>query len=307
MSSITRLSLINMNYVDQFLDTIWMEHGLSQNTLSSYRYDLLQFSNWLIQADSKENKQILDANRDDLLEYLSYRHAKKFHPRSTSRSLSCLRRFYRWLLREELISQDPTLNIDNPKIGKPLPKSLSEEDIEALLDAPDTTEAIGLRDRAMLELLYASGLRISELINLTILSVNLKQGVVRVVGKGSKERLVPMGEDAIDWLTRYLKEARAELLRGKSSDILFVSNHSKAMARQTFWHRIKQYAILADIKTDLSPHTLRHAFATHLLNHGADLRVVQLLLGHSDLSTTTIYTHIAKERLKSIHAEHHLA
>jgi integrase/recombinase XerD len=227
------------------------------------------------------------------------------HARSTARFLSCARRFYRWLLQSEKITTDPTLNIESPKLGRSLPKTLSEQDVEALLNAPDISTAIGIRDRAMLEVLYASGLRITELVTLDLNSVNIRQGVIRVMGKGSKERLVPIGEDALDWVTKYLEQARAELLGGKVASVLFVSQHAKGMTRQTFWHRLKVYAGLAHISSTLSPHILRHAFATHLLNHGADLRVVQMLLGHSDVSTTTIYTHVAKARLQALYKQHH--
>jgi integrase/recombinase XerD len=287
--------------IEQFLDALWLERGLSQNTMSAYRTDLLHFAQWL----DKRATDLLTVKREDLQAYLAYRYQQKLHPRSTARFLSCVRRFYRWQLREEKITQDPTLNIESPKIGRPLPKSLSESEVEALLAAPDLNTALGMRDRAMLEVLYASGLRITELITLPMTAVNLRQGVVRVMGKGSKERLVPLGEEASDWVVRYLQSARAELLAGKTCDTVFVSQQAQMMTRQTFWHRIKQYAKTAGIRSALSPHTLRHAFATHLLNHGADLRVVQLLLGHSDVSTTTIYTHIAQARLRSLYSQHH--
>lgn len=287
--------------INQFLDALWLERGLSQNTLSAYRADLSLFATWL------ENKSttLLSVSRDDVLAYLSYRYQKKFHPRSTARFLSCIRRFYHWLLREERIAIDPTLNVESPKLGRSLPKTLSEAEVEQLLAAPDVNTALGLRDRAMLEVLYASGLRITELISLSMTSINLRQGVVRVMGKGSKERLVPLGEEASSWMMKYIESARAELLNGAASEVLFISQRAQMMTRQTFWHRIKHHAATSGIRSRLSPHTLRHAFATHLLNHGADLRVVQLLLGHSDVSTTTIYTHVAKERLKSLYLQHH--
>lgn len=287
--------------IHEFLDALWLERGLSQNTMSAYRTDLQAFVNWL----ATRHGEIQSVSREEVLAYLSHRYQLKFHPRSTARLLSCLRRFYRWLLREERINIDPTLNVESPKLGRPLPKTLTEAEVEQLLAAPDTGTALGLRDRAMLEVLYASGLRITELVNLNMTSINLRQGVVRVTGKGNKERLVPLGEEASSWILHYLESARGELLNGKMSDVVFVSQHSQGMTRQTFWHRIKHHAAAAGISTRLSPHTLRHAFATHLLNHGADLRVVQLLLGHSDVSTTTIYTHVAKERLKSLYDQHH--
>jgi len=246
-----------------------------------------------------------DAGRELILDHLAWRLDQGYKPRSTARFLSGLRGFFRYLLREKLIAVDPTLQVEMPQLGRPLPKSLSEADVEALLQAPDLGEAIGQRDRAMLEVLYACGLRVTELVSLTLDQVNLRQGVLRVMGKGSKERLVPMGEEAVVWLERYLRGGRAELLNGRPSDVLFPSLRGEQMTRQTFWHRIKHQAQVAGIDKSLSPHTLRHAFATHLLNHGADLRVVQMLLGHSDLSTTQIYTHVAKARLQQLHAQHH--
>lgn len=287
--------------VQSFLDALWLERGVSPNTLAAYRSDLSKFEAWLC----AQGCDLLALNRELLLAYLAHRHATHAHPRSTARFLSCVRRFYQWLLREELKVDDPTLNVAMPKIGKPLPKALSEADVEALLSAPDLGTPLGLRDRAMLEVLYASGLRISELVNLGLSAVNLRQGVVRVMGKGNKERLVPLGEEATRWISDYIAQARPGLLHGRTSDTLFISQQGQAMTRQTFWHRIKQHAGVAGIKRSLSPHTLRHAFATHLLNHGADLRVVQLLLGHSNISTTTIYTHVAKARLQALYAQHH--
>ena len=287
--------------VDRFLDALWMEKGLSANTVGAYRRDLSGFAQWL----QKQSCSLEQASGQQVQQHLAERLAKGFSSRSTARFLSCLRGFYRYLVRENLIEVDPTALIENPNLGRPLPKSLSEEEVEALLAAPAVDQAIGLRDRTMLEVLYACGLRVSELVALTTHQVNQRQGVVRVFGKGSKERLVPLGEESSDWLRRYLREARPELLKGKVSEVVFPSTRGQAMTRQTFWHRIKHWAAVAGISKPLSPHTLRHAFATHLLNHGADLRVVQLLLGHSDLSTTQIYTHVANSRLKALHAEHH--
>ncbi|MBD8474217.1 site-specific tyrosine recombinase XerD [Pseudomonas sp. CFBP 8770] len=287
--------------IDQFLDALWLEKGLSENSRNSYRSDLALFNGWL-----HERGIALDAaGRDVLLDHLAWRVEQGYKARSTARLLSGARGFYRYLLREKLIGADPTLQIDMPQLGKPLPKSLSEADVEALLQAPDLSEPIGQRDRAMLEVLYACGLRVTELISLTLDQVNLRQGVLRVVGKGNKERLVPMGEEAVVWVERYLRDGRHELLGGRPSDVVFPSQRGEQMTRQTFWHRIKHQAQVAGIAKSLSPHTLRHAFATHLLNHGADLRVVQMLLGHSDLSTTQIYTHVARARLQELHARHH--
>ncbi|ARN76444.1 site-specific tyrosine recombinase XerD [Oceanicoccus sagamiensis] len=293
--------------IDRYLDALWMEKGLSQNTLSSYRSDLIHFDRWLL----PRSVQLLRAQGSDIQEYLAYRLEKSQSStpiakrRSAARLLSCLRGFYRYQLRESQISLDPSLDIESPAIGRPLPKSISEEDVEALLAAPDTDEPLELRDRAMLELLYASGLRVTELVSLQVGQLSLTQGVVRVMGKGSKERLVPTGEEALLWLQRYMQKGRPLLLGNTMSDVMFPSKRGTMMTRQTFWHRIKVYAQRAAISSPLSPHTLRHAFATHLINHGADLRVVQLLLGHSDLSTTQIYTHVARERMKDLHAQHH--
>jgi integrase/recombinase XerD len=287
--------------IDRFLDALWLEKGLSDNTRDAYRSDLALFNGWL----QENGVELLSVGREAILDHLSWRVDHAYKPRSTARFLSGVRGFYRYLLREKLIEVDPTLQIDMPQLGKPLPKSLSEADVEALLAAPDPSEAIGQRDRAMLEVLYACGLRVTELISLTLEQVNLRQGVLRVMGKGSKERLVPMGEEAIVWVERYMRDARHELLNGRPSDVMFPSQRGEQMTRQTFWHRIKHQAKVAGIGKNLSPHTLRHAFATHLLNHGADLRVVQMLLGHSDLSTTQIYTHVARARLQDMHAKHH--
>ncbi|MBI6667235.1 site-specific tyrosine recombinase XerD [Pseudomonas syringae] len=295
------MAAIDHPLIDRFLDALWLEKGLSDNTRDSYRSDLALFNGWL----QERNVDLISAGREVILDHLAWRVENAYKPRSTARFLSGARGFYRYLLREKLISVDPTLQIDMPQLGKPLPKSLSEADVEALLAAPDLSEPIGERDRAMLEVLYACGLRVTELISLTLEQVNLRQGVLRVMGKGSKERLVPMGEESIVWVERYLRGARDELLGGKPSDVLFPSSRGDQMTRQTFWHRIKHQATVAGIGKSLSPHTLRHAFATHLLNHGADLRVVQMLLGHSDLSTTQIYTHVARARLQELHARHH--
>jgi len=322
----------NASLISAYLDSLWLEKGLSDNTLSAYGSDLKKFSAWLSDNhqvsqgnNSAECKTLLQVQRLDIFDYLAFQNSigtddsatsvkvngsrvsNTVHKsaRSMSRFISCLRGFYRYALRENLIQEDPSAQIDFPKLGRPLPKALSEQDVEKLLAAPDISEALGSRDRAMLELLYACGLRVSELISLEMSQLNLRQGVVRLIGKGNKERLVPMGGEALAVLESYFKGARAELLTQGLNDVVFPSKRGKKMTRQTFWHRVKHYAVLAGIQTDLSPHTLRHAFATHLLNHGADLRVVQLLLGHSDLSTTQIYTHIAKQRLQDLHSEHH--
>jgi len=287
--------------IEHFLDALWMERGLSGNTLAAYRNDLKGFALWL----AGRNRTLLGAHRDDLLDYLSVRVTGGAKPRSTARLLSSLRRFYRHLIREGRLKEDPSVRIDTPRIGRPLPVSLSEDEVELLLSSPDETDALGLRDRAMLELLYACGLRVSELVGLAAEQVNIPQGVVRLMGKGSKERLVPLGEEAIDWLQRYINESRPELAGNGNARQLFITRRGKGMTRQAFWHRLRHHAAIAGIDRKLSPHTLRHAFATHLLNHGADLRVVQMLLGHSDLSTTQIYTHVARERLKDLHARHH--
>ncbi len=287
--------------IDRYLDAIWLEKGLSKNTISSYRRDLSQFALSMAEVDLN----LLSVDGKALQDHLAKRLKQGLSARSTSRFLSCIRGFYHYQVRENILNEDPTAHIQNPKLGKPLPKSLSESDVEALLAAPELDDVLGLRDRTMLEILYACGLRVSELVNLTLAQVNLRQGVVRVFGKGSKERLVPLGEEAMTWITRYLRESRPSLLKDSSSNILFPSRRGLVMTRQTFWHRIKYWAKVANITKPLSPHTLRHAFATHLLNHGADLRVVQLLLGHSDLSTTQIYTHVATSRMQALHIAHH--
>lgn len=291
----------NQAILDDFIDRIWLEEGLSRNTMDSYRQDLTQFATWLEKAVDKDLFQVEQA---DIQRYLAFKFPTS-KPRSVSRLIASLRRLYRFALRENKISIDPSLQIESPKLPRSLPKSLSEEDVEALLNAPDVENSIGLRDRAMLELLYASGLRVTELVSLKVTEVSLSEGVVRVTGKGSKTRLVPMGEEATDWITRYLNEGRPPILERRLSDSLFVTNRGDAMTRQAFWYLIKRYALQAGIDKPMSPHVLRHAFATHLLNHGADLRVVQMLLGHADISTTQIYTHVARERLKLLHSMHH--
>lgn len=286
--------------LDTFIDHLWLEDGLSKNTLESYRLDLTTFAAWVCM----QQKQLLMIDKNDIQQYLAVKFPQS-KPRSIGRLIASLRRFYRYSLRENKISVDPTLQIESPKLPRSLPKSLNEEEVLALLNAPDLSEPPGLRDRAMLELLYACGLRVSELVGIKTTEVSLSDAVVRVTGKGSKTRLVPMGEEAADWIGRYLKDARPEILQKRLSDSLFVTNRGEAMTRQAFWYLIKRYALLAGIHKHMSPHVLRHAFATHLLNHGADLRVVQMLLGHSDISTTQIYTHVARERLKKLHAQHH--
>ncbi len=288
--------------VERYLDSLWMERGLSENTLSAYRRDLTLFSEWL---DQQGAQSLLAADASQIQSYLGLKLRQGASPRSSARFLSAARSFYRWSLREGRIVDDPTLRIESPKQGRPLPKSLSETDVDQLLSTPDLELPLEFRDRTMLEILYACGLRVSELVSLRVEQVGLNQGIVRVLGKGGKERLVPMGEEALDWLTQYMRGPRTELLKGQPSNVLFPSNRSREMTRQTFWYRIKIYAKRAGIQTHLSPHTLRHAFATHLLNHGADLRVVQMLLGHSDLSTTQIYTHVASQRMQALHEQHH--
>ncbi|MGD9842420.1 MAG: site-specific tyrosine recombinase XerD [Steroidobacteraceae bacterium] len=287
--------------IDRFLDAVWVERGLSANTLSAYRADLVGLDRWLQQHSSK----IDTATRSDLLAFMAARVTAGARPRSTARQLSSFRRFYRYLLRDNVIVDDPTVQIAMPKIGRALPKSLTEEEVDALLEAPATKDPLGNRDRTMLEVLYATGLRVTELVNLKLSQVNLNQGVVRIIGKGDRERLIPLGEESVKWLTQFVKGARMDILLERQSDYVFPTRRGDHMTRQAFWHIIKRYALKGGIDKDLSPHTLRHAFATHLLNHGADLRVVQMLLGHSDLSTTQIYTHVARERMKELHAQHH--
>jgi integrase/recombinase XerD len=276
-----------------------MERGLAENTLAAYRADLRRFSSWLADRD----RDLLTATRADVLEYLAGFAASP--PRSIARRLSSLRRFYQYLMRHARIGEDPCARVEAPRIGRTLPSALSESEVEALLEAPDLAAREGLRDRTLREVLYATGLRVSELVNLKLGQFNHEQGVVGVLGKGGKERLVPLGESALDWLERYLREARPQLRVAGSGDALFPSPRGGAISRQAFWYAIKRYATVAGISKPISPHSLRHAFATHLLNHGADLRVVQMLLGHSDISTTQIYTHVARERLKQLHAAHH--
>jgi integrase/recombinase XerD len=286
--------------LDAFIDHLWLEDGLSKNTLASYRLDLSMLALWIAQ----QQKTLLGVDQADIQQYLAVRFPQ-CKPRSISRLIASMRRFYRYLLRENKVSLDPTIQIQSPKLPRSLPKSLGEEEVIALLKAPNDLEPAGLRDRAMLELLYACGLRVSELVGIKATEVSLSDGVVRVTGKGSKTRLVPMGEEAIDWISRYLQEARPAILEQRLSDALFVTNRGAGMTRQAFWYLIKRYALVAGITKPMSPHVLRHAFATHLLNHGADLRVVQMLLGHADISTTQIYTHVARERLKNLHSNHH--
>ncbi len=291
----------NASVIDRFLDAVWMERGLSPNTLSAYRADLVGLDRWLKQHGS----QVETASRADLLSFMAWRVEEGARPRSSARQLSSFRRFYRYLLSENMVTEDPTSQIAMPKIGRALPKSLSEAEVDALLEAPMIKDPLGNRDRTMLEVLYATGLRVTELVNLKLSQVNLNQGVVRIVGKGNRERLIPLGEESVRWLAQFAQGARMEILLERQSEYLFPTRRGDHMTRQAFWHIIKRYAMKGGINKELSPHTLRHAFATHLLNHGADLRVVQMLLGHSDLSTTQIYTHVARERMKELHAQHH--
>ncbi|MEL7186666.1 MAG: site-specific tyrosine recombinase XerD [Pseudomonadota bacterium] len=287
--------------VDRFLDAIWMERGLSQNTLGAYRADLMTLGRSL----AEDEKAIDSARKADLLDFIAKRVESGAKPRSTARQLSSFRRFFRYIMREGLRDSDPTADIEMPRIGRSLPKTLSEDEVDALLNAPNTDEPLGHRDRAMLELLYATGLRVSELINLQQSQVNFNQGVLRIIGKGDRERLIPLGDESQRWLKEFINGPRMEILLERQTDYLFPTRRGDRMTRQAFWHIIKRYAEKADIRSKMSPHSLRHAFATHLLNRGADLRVVQMLLGHSDLSTTQIYTHVARERLKDLHGEHH--
>lgn len=292
---------VDSQLIMRYLDSMWAEKGLSDNTLSSYRRDLQAFAVWI----AAKNLSFIQVSATELQLFLADRFSQGLKARSTARFLSCVRGFYKFLVRENILKENPATFIENPKLGRPLPKTLTQQDVESLLQAPAGDDPLSMRDRAMLELLYASGLRVTELVSLQMDQVNLRQGVVRVFGKGSKERLVPMGEVAQQELELYLKGARVLLLGDTLSDVVFPSTRAQQMTRQTFWHRIKYWAKKAGIEKPLSPHTLRHAFATHLLNHGADIRSVQMLLGHSDISTTQIYTHIAKERLKQLHAVHH--
>jgi integrase/recombinase XerD len=286
--------------IDAFIDAIWLEEGLSTNTLAAYRRDLSLFSGWLAQRGKG-----LDATAEtDLNSYFAARHSQT-RATTANRRLTVFKRYFRWALREGVVTADPTLKLQSARQPLRVPKTLSEPQVEALLAAPDVDVPLGLRDRAMLELMYASGLRVSELVGLKTFSLGMNEGVLRVLGKGSKERLVPFGQIARDWLVRYLAEARAAILAGRQTDDVFVTARGHGMSRVMFWMIVKKHALAAGITAPLSPHTLRHAFATHLLNHGADLRAVQMLLGHADISTTTIYTHVARERLKSLHAQHH--
>lgn len=296
------ISSEDASVIEGFADALWMERGLSEHSLSAYQSDLRAFAAWL---RLRQGRNLLQVERLDVLDFLGHLVRAGRKPRSCARMLSALRQFYAYLLRQKSVDIDPTLRVDAPKLGRPLPRTLTENEVELLLATPDVTDDLGFRDRAMLELLYATGLRVSELVNLRTHQLSLNQGVVRVLGKGSKERLIPLGEEAADWLVRFIQGPRAIMLGIQPSDILFPSRKGGAMTRQSFWRLIKGYALMAGIHKDLSPHTLRHAFATHLLNHGADLRVVQMLLGHTDLSTTQIYTHVAQVRLKVLHQTHH--
>ena len=288
--------------LDAFIDNIWIEKGLSQNTLDSYRSDLEQFSSWL----EKNNLSYTKTSKKEILSYLSFLFQKGLGSKTVARKLSSLKSFFRYLVFKSIIPNDPSSEVETPKLLKSIPKSISEKEVEALLAAPDEKTDIGLRDKTMIETLYSCGLRISELTNLELLNLNLRQGVIRVIGKGQKERLVPMGDQLIGLLELYISSSRKNLLNKRHSDFLFLSARGQRMTRQSFWHRIKHYCLASGFEPDkISPHVLRHAFATHLLNNGADLRVVQLLLGHSDLNTTQIYTEVARQRLKRLHTEHH--
>ncbi|MEC7790518.1 MAG: site-specific tyrosine recombinase XerD [Pseudomonadota bacterium] len=291
----------NIQLIDQFLDAVWLESGLSANTLTAYRTDLKKMSDWL----EKQKRPLDKASKSELLDYLAHTVRSGVSVRSSARQLSSLRRFYRYLVREGIAESDPTSDLESPVIGKTLPKTLSESSVEQLLAAPAENTALGIRDRAMLETIYATGLRVSELVNLTLSGLDAAAGLVRVTGKGGRERIVPLGQEALAYLGQYLNDARPELLGDRVSEAVFVTRRGGPMSRQAFWQLIKRYATVAGVNEALSPHSLRHAFATHLLNHGADLRSVQMLLGHSDLSTTQIYTHVARARLQSLHAEHH--
>jgi integrase/recombinase XerD len=284
--------------IDQYIDEIWLERGLSENTLAAYRRDLLQLARVL-------PVPLLRASSGHLLDTVAERFQAGYKTRSSARWLSCIKGFYRHQVHKGRLKADPSARLELPKLGRSLPGSLSESEVTSLLQAPDIDDPVGLRDRAMLELLYASGLRVSELVGLSVAALNQRQGVVRVLGKGGKERLVPVGQEALGWVSRYIDQARPALVQGRPCSALFPSRRGRSMARQTFWHAVKRYAMVAGIPREISPHTLRHAFATHLLNHGADLRAVQMMLGHADLSTTQIYTHIAQARLKALHRAHH--
>ena len=297
------MNLQSQSGIDAFIDALWLEDGLSRNTLAAYRRDLSLYAHWL-GANEQQQRSLGQSGENDIRAYFSFRHAVT-KATSANRCLTVLKRYFRWALRENLVVADPTLKLEAARQPLRVPKVMSEPQVEALLSAPDGDTPLGLRDRAMLEVMYASGLRVSELVGLKTFHVGLNEGVLRVMGKGGTERLVPFGQVAREWIVRYIAEARPAILGGQQSDDLFVTGHGRGMSRVMFWMLVKKYALLADIRSPLSPHTLRHAFATHLLNHGADLRAVQMLLGHADISTTTIYTHVARERLKSIHAEHH--
>ena len=304
MAKVDNIPLPEQKLLEQFIDHLWMEYGLTENTLSAYRNDIAGFSCWL----TADHTSLASVNTGDVQRYLASQFEQGYKGRSSARLLSTLRRFYAWLLRDRRIEQDPTRLLESPKAERPLPVSLNEEQVVNLLNAPDTGNDIGYRDRAMLELLYATGLRVSELVNLQLSQVSIEPGVLRIMGKGNKERLVPVGEVALDWLAAYTRHVRPSLLQNKSAatNAVFVTRRGKAMTRQAFWYMIKRHAVHAGIDPEkLSPHTLRHAFATHLLNHGADLRVVQMLLGHSDISTTQIYTHVADQRLRDLYNQHH--
>ena len=297
------LSEANGRLLDRFADGLWLNDGLARNTLESYRRDVTQFAAWL---DAQHGRSLLDALAPDLQRHLAWQvESKRAKPRTTGRMVSSLKRFFQFALREGLRRDDPAADLESPRLPRSLPKSLTEAEVESLLEAPDVATAQGLRDRAMLETLYASGLRVSELVGVKTVQVSLDMNVIRILGKGAKERLTPMGEEAALWIARYQREARPDLLKARKSDALFVTARGGPMSRQAFWALVKRHAATAGIRQAISPHTLRHAFATHLINHGADLRVVQLLLGHADISTTQIYTHVARERLKALHRKHH--
>ena len=304
MAKVDRMPFDEQKLLEQFIDHLWMENSLSENTLAAYRNDLAGFSLWL----NRKNKVFCTADTFLIQNYLNQKHHSGQKNRSAARLLSSLRRFYSFLLREQKIQENPTKLLESPKAEQSLPSTLNENQVEQLLNAPNLSDELGLRDRAMLELLYATGLRVTELVNLQLSQLSIEPGVIRVIGKGDKERLVPVGEIALEWIIRYLKQARPVLLplESKVTNAIFVTKRGQAMSRQAFWYMIKRNGIKAGIDTKkLSPHTLRHAFATHLLNHGADLRVVQMLLGHSDISTTQIYTHVADQRLQDLYHQHH--
>jgi integrase/recombinase XerD len=303
MAKVDNIPAHDQEVLEQFIDHLWMEHGLTENTLAAYRNDLAGFSAWLASND----KKLLSVSTAEVQHYIASKFEQGYKNRSSARLLSSLRRFYAWLLRDRQIDHDPTGLLESPKAERPLPYTLNEEQVVSLLKAPDTRDDIGYRDRAMLELLYATGLRVSELVNIQLSQVALEPGVVRIMGKGNKERLVPVGEVALDWLSAYTRHVRPSLLQNKpATNAVFVTQRGGAMTRQAFWYMVKRHAVSAGIDPDkISPHTLRHAFATHLLNHGADLRVVQMLLGHSDISTTQIYTHVADQRLRDLYRQHH--